>query len=72
METVSKNICPCGISPEAWMFCSAGICDVCINSREFIDSLKTVSHTDRHIPCPTCGFHVVTYENDYIYIGEDE
>lgn len=74
--TAPKNQCPCGISPQSWMFCSAGSCDVCVQTRAYLDALAHVNkpaakHTDNHVPCPTCGFHVVTHENNSIYIDED-
>ena len=72
MGDITKNICPCGISLDAWMFCSANTCDVCINSKKFIDTLMNITHTDRSVPCPTCGFHVVTIERNFINIDEDD
>jgi hypothetical protein len=57
-----KNECPCGISPSAWMFCSAGTCDICRSSMEFIKELQASKHTDRYVPCLTCGFHIVVEE----------
>ncbi len=68
---MSDTSCPCGFKPESWMFCSAGTCEVCINSFEFINQLQSQKHTDQYIPCPTCGFHIIKVDLTPFKIEED-
>jgi len=67
-----ENPCPCGISPESWVFCSAGTCDVCKTSRDYIEAVQAIKHTDTSVPCPTCGFHVITVEAKPFVITDDD